>query len=376
MRPQTYFRRLAGQVKGLAGQMRMDVRYGWVAWSVVANMSSRLLAMVVMVLTVRLTVPYLGVERYGVWMTVASFAGLLAFLDMGVGNALTNKVAQALASEDKKRLRATIGSGVLFLAVLSVCMGILMLLLGTLFPLHTLIKTKDVGLVDEIDNTFLVFVFFFASNLFSTGVLRVFAGLQRSFEVGLVSCAGSVLTMVLIWVATRVHAGIPVLFAVTFGVQALIGIVLLALLRRRQLIDCSGGLLQVISSGREYLGAGSLFLLLQIGAMIGWGADTLIISTSLGVAQVAIFNVTQRLFFFVNQPLSILNAPLWVTYAEANHKGDKNFLRSTLKRALVATFILALLGAVFLCWAGQFLIEHWTQGVIAVPMGRMPFPCS
>jgi O-antigen/teichoic acid export membrane protein len=228
-----------------------------------------------------------------------------------------------------------------------------------------------VGLVDEIDNTFLVFVFFFASNLFSTGVLRVFAGLQRSFEVGLVSCAGSVLTMVLIWVATRVHAGIPVLFAVTFGVQALIGIVLLALLRRRQLIDCSGGLLQVISSGREYLGAGSLFLLLQIGAMIGWGADTLIISTSLGVAQVAIFNVTQRLFFFVNQPLSILNAPLWVTYAEANHKGDKNFLRSTLKRALVATFILALLGAVFLCWAGQFLIEHWTQGVIAVPMGLL-----
>ncbi|MDP3759115.1 MAG: hypothetical protein Q8R01_01205 [Ramlibacter sp.] len=49
-----------------------------------ANVLSLGVALVVMVLTVGLTIPYLGAERFGVWMTIASFVGM--FSDLISGN--------------------------------------------------------------------------------------------------------------------------------------------------------------------------------------------------------------------------------------------------------------------------------------------------
>lgn len=80
-------------------QGRSDERYRLAALTITANIFSRGMAMLVMVLSVTLTIPYLGAERFGVWMTIASFAGMLSFLDLGVGNALTNRVSYVEAKK-------------------------------------------------------------------------------------------------------------------------------------------------------------------------------------------------------------------------------------------------------------------------------------
>ena len=65
-------------------QGRSDERHRLAALTVMANILSRGLGMIAMIFTVKLTVPYLGAERFGVWMTIASFAGMLSFMDLGV----------------------------------------------------------------------------------------------------------------------------------------------------------------------------------------------------------------------------------------------------------------------------------------------------
>ena len=102
--------------------------------------------------------------------------------------------------------------------------------------------------------------------------------------------------------------------------------------------------------------------------MIGWGADSLIISSTLGVAQVAVFSVVQRLFQFATQPLSILNAPLWGAYADAHARHDKSFIKKTLKHSLLITFAGATLGALVLLLFHTWLIEKWTHGSIVAPI--------
>ena len=76
---------------------RNSERYRLALWSVIANVGSKGIAMAVMVLSVSMTLPYLGAERFGVWMTIASLVGMLVFLDLGVGNALINTVVAAAA---------------------------------------------------------------------------------------------------------------------------------------------------------------------------------------------------------------------------------------------------------------------------------------
>ena len=46
---------------------------------------------------VPLTIHYINPTRYGIWLTVSSIIGWVSFFDIGFGNGLRNKFAEALA---------------------------------------------------------------------------------------------------------------------------------------------------------------------------------------------------------------------------------------------------------------------------------------
>ena len=86
-------------------------RYRLASLAVITSLVNRVISASIMILAVRLTAPYLGEERFGLWMTIASFAIMLNFLDVGVGNALANRVAYAAVKNDSAYLRQVISGG-------------------------------------------------------------------------------------------------------------------------------------------------------------------------------------------------------------------------------------------------------------------------
>ena len=192
-------------------QGRSEERYRLAILSMTANILSRGIAMVVMVLAVSLTLPYLGAERFGVWMTIASLVGMLTFLDLGVGNALTNKVAAVASKGNPDALCRTISGGLGILFILGIGMGIFLICISRLLPWSRLIQVSDVLLLEEVQNSATIFSILFGVQLFTNGLQRIFAGLQRSFESHIISASGSIVSLLSIIVATRLAAGIPIL---------------------------------------------------------------------------------------------------------------------------------------------------------------------
>ncbi|MBQ5911837.1 MAG: hypothetical protein IIW93_01920, partial [Bacteroidaceae bacterium] len=47
-----------------------------------------------------LTLDYVDSETYGVWLTISSMVAWISFFDVGLGNGLKNKLAEALAQKD------------------------------------------------------------------------------------------------------------------------------------------------------------------------------------------------------------------------------------------------------------------------------------
>jgi O-antigen/teichoic acid export membrane protein len=102
--------------------------------------------------------------------------------------------------------------------------------------------------------------------------------------------------------------------------------------------------------------------------MVGWGMDSLLISRTLGVAQVAVFSVVQRLFMFATQPLAIINAPLWAAYADAHSRNEVTFIRETLKKSLIITLIFSFLAIVTLIIFQSSIIKNLTKSNVAAPI--------
>ena len=324
--------------------------------------------MAVIVLSVRWTLPYLGQERFGAWMTIASFVGMLTFLDLGIGNALTNEVAKAAAGEDPSALTRVISGGLGILFLLGFAIGSILSVLAVNLPWVHIIKVTNPELLVEIGRALVVFSVLFGFNIFTSGLHRVFAGLQRSFEAHAVSAAGSIASLIALWSATRNASGIPVLLISTFGCQVIASFYLLTLLARRRLFRLSRIDLSISAETIVLLKVGGLFFILQVGTMVGWEADSLIIASTLGAAQVAVYSITQRLFQFVSQPLGMINAPLWGAYADAYARGDKTFIRRTLKRSMLLTAAGAVIGGGLLLAASPRLLKWWTLGAISVPL--------
>jgi O-antigen/teichoic acid export membrane protein len=352
-------------------QGRSDERYRLAVLSMAANVLSRGAAMVVMVMTVSLTVPYLGAERFGVWMTIASFAGMLMFLDLGIGNALTNKVAQGAAQHNPEQLRKVISGGLGFLFVIGCGVGGGLIVLFSFLPWQQLIKVDNPLLHAEIRTAALLFAGLFGLHIFANGIQRIFTGLQRAFEGHLASTMGSTITLLLLWIAVRQESGVPALLAITLGMQSIASLALVVLLYKRGQFCFPGILSNIRKESPHLLQVGGLFLLLQIGVMVGWGADSLIIASNLGVEQVAVFAIVQRLFQLAVQPMSIMNAPLWGAYADACERNDKGFIRKTLESSLTTTLVYTAIVALLLILTGEQIVAAWTDNAIQISFGLL-----
>lgn len=352
-------------------QGREAERYRLAAWAAVSSVFARGLALVVAVLSIHLTTAYLGSGRFGVWATFASMAAMLSFLDLGVGNALVNRVAHAAAREDEDELRRTITGGVAVLAMIALGVGVLTTSAALLVPWERVLGLDEAAIAKEASATAVVFAVIFGINLFTTGLLRILTGQQRSYQANAISAGGSAVACIALWLAANQRAGVPVLLAVTFGVQALAGFVAALLIARRRQFGWSE-LRSAVASERPYLFRnGSLFLLLQIGTMIGWGSDSFLLASLQGVEQVAVYAVAQRFFQFASQPFGILNAPLWAAYADAYARGDRSFLQHTLRRSLSFSFVGAVAVSGLLLIIGPLLIPLWTRETILVPVSAL-----
>jgi len=348
-------------------QGRANERYRRAILTMLFSAGNKALAMAVMVLSVSLTVPYLGADRLGAWMLISSLSFVLSFLGLGVGNALTNKVATLQASESKDALARLVSGGLGFMALIAFSVGVLLQVVFHAVPWGVLLRSSNAALTQETRSAASIFALFFALGVFNSALNGIFAGLQKSYWAHVCAAAGSVLALIGLSLAAHARADIATLVLVSFGPQTVASLFLLFLLGRQGLLSWrhlpAHTRMAVPGLWRE----GGLFFLLQVGGMIATGADALIVGSLLGAAQVAVLGVVQRLLFFVSQPLAIFNTPFWGAYADALARGDRAFVRKTLRWSFLLTGASALCGLALLSLASAPLIALWTDGQVHVP---------
>jgi len=333
-----------------------------------ANALSALLGFANMLLAVSLTIGYLGAERFGVWMTVASIASMLTFLDFGVGNGLVSQIARSRASSDPRKLALTTTRGLFILCAIGTVVGTALVTLNSVFPAADIMKIDSAQAKKDAEQLIELFIILFCLNIPINGILKILLGLQLGWIVHITRSAASLLSMLLLFILSQREALPVILLMATYGVATLSPLILLPLLWRRGLLtwQANAKWTEAKSEYRSLVNVGGLFLVLQLGVMIGWGSDAFIISALNKVATVAQFAIIQRLYQVVSMPMDILNNPLWGAYADAHARGDKAFITKTLKVSLVGTLLMSTLLSVTLYFSTSWILYVWIDDHIAI----------
>jgi O-antigen/teichoic acid export membrane protein len=149
-----------------------DRRYRHALLTALANAAARISSLVVLIVSIPLTLAYLGDERFGLWMLIASLPVLFGFLDFGIGNGLLNQVARAKATGDADRLTEVISHGLTVLTCIGFVLGALALAGTFLLPWASMWKASTPGIEEELRSSLVVFSLLFAISLPLSGVQR------------------------------------------------------------------------------------------------------------------------------------------------------------------------------------------------------------
>jgi O-antigen/teichoic acid export membrane protein len=349
---------------------RSKERYRRMALTSLVSALARGILILTALISVPLTVKYLGSERYGMWMTASSVIALLGFADLGMGNGLLNAISESDGKDDRTSAQMYVASAFYMLLGIAALILSAFALVYSFIPWERVFNVVSDMAIREAGPSMAVFIIILAVNMPLGVAQRVQMGYQEGYKTHLWGVAGSVLGLGGVLLAIYLKAGLPWLVLAMSGGPCFAMILnwLELFCRSRRWLFPRLTLFDMTAT-RKVAGTGMFFLILQIMTLIGNASDNLVIAQVLGSSAVSVYAVTQKLFT-TTMIAQYFIAPLWPAFGEALARKDYAWAKKTLNRALKLSLIMSAVTALPLLLFGKKIILYWV-GPELVPSAFM-----
>jgi len=325
------------------------------------------LSILISLLLVPLTIHYVNPMEFGIWLTMSSFITWFAFFDIGFGNGLKNKLAQAIAVNDYQLAKIYVSTTYFMLILISAAL-LAIFFIANIFINWTDVLNAPANLATELNQVvviiFSVFAFQFVLQLLNV----VIAARQSTFITSVIGLIGNLLTLVIIYILSKTTAGSLLYLGLTISlVPLLVFIVFSVILYTGPYKSFAPSYKMVkFSYAKDLMSLGIKFFIIQLGLIFFYNADNLIITNVISPQAVTSYNIAFKYFAVITMAGSIVMAPIWPAFTEAYAKGDHDWIRLTVKRLLKFCLIVFFAGAVMLALSG-IVYKLWVGKEIVVP---------
>ncbi|MDD5186431.1 MAG: LPS biosynthesis flippase, partial [Paludibacter sp.] len=155
---------------------------------------------------VPMTLHYLNPTEYGVWLTLSSIMTWITLFDIGLGNGLRNKLAEALAFGDFEKGKVLVSTTFVLLAIIIGIFLILFLLINPLLNWSAILNTTVEPSKNLSRIVLIVFVFFSLQFVFKT-VGTIFISDQKPAANDFLGAISSLLSLGLIYLLSLFTKG-------------------------------------------------------------------------------------------------------------------------------------------------------------------------
>jgi len=356
---------------------RARERWRRVLVTAAAAFASRGIGILTLLVTVPLTLHYLGQERYGLWMTISSVIALLGFADLGLGNGLVNALSAAHGRDDHAEARALVSNAFFLLAAIAAALGILFFVNYPWISWADLFNVRSALAAEEAGAATAVLLVTVLLNLPLGVVQRIQLGYQEGFTNGLWAAVSNLMALVAVVAVIQLRGSLPWLVLAVAGAPVLATAVngfVLFRYRKPWLLPRPGDLSP--RTMRTLGRIGAAFFVLQITGVIIFASDNIVIARMLGPDAVTEYAVPARLFGLLPLVLGILLCPLWPAYGEALARGDGAWVRRALKQSLVLALGIGGTAAVALTALGPAVLALWVGPGVTPGAGVLTGLCA
>lgn len=335
--------------------------------NIIVSFVIRGFSILISLLLVPMTIHYINPMRYGIWLTLSSIIGWFSFFDIGFGNGLRNKFAEAIAKGERELARTYVSTTY---AILSIIIGIVLLLFFFINPFLNWAKilntpeemNKELGILALI-----VFVFFciqFVLQLINT----VLTADQKPAKASYFSLLGSIFSLGVIFILTKTTQGSLLYLGMALSFTPLIVVAVSSVwFYKREYKDYAPSFKFVkFSYAKDLMSLGIKFFFIQIAAVILYQTSNIIIAQLFGPTEVTPYNIAYKYFGTVTMIFSIIMVPFWSAYTEAYAKNDLLWIKKSIRKIGYIWLFLTLLALIMLIFSEEIYVL-WVGNSIKVP---------
>lgn len=326
------------------------------------------LSIIINLMLVPLTLHYLDSARYGIWLTLTSIIGWVSFFDIGLGNGLRNKFAEAKANNNKQLARIYVSTTYAVLTVIILVVFILFILVNSFLDWTIILNAPK--LIESELNTLIIIVFtLFCVEIIARLISTILTADQKPGLSSLISLTANLLTLFLIYLLTigtersLLYAGIVFSISTT-----LVSIIATFYFFSKDYKEYRPSFKMIKwEYSRQLMSLGVKFFVIQVSVIIIFSTSNIIITQLFGPSQVTVYTVAYKYFSAITMIFGILVTPFWSAYTEAYVKGDILWIKMITQR-LLKIWLICLGVIVLMIIFSNKVYELWVGTEISIPL--------
>ncbi|RXK81849.1 lipopolysaccharide biosynthesis protein [Filimonas effusa] len=359
----------------LKNELNKTSLWGSIFQSAGIGVINRLVSIGVRTITIPLLLNYLGVERFGLWMTISSISGYIMFLDFGIGSAIVNELI-GFYTEDKNGRANLLITNVLFFFLGTVIILIVATLIALpLIDLNAIFHLKSLIAQHEVASATFIALIMFYMQLISQIVLKIPYTLQKGALTETYILIGNLISLAGILYGVYEKLSLPFLvFFLTGTMLFAAALLIFRLIRKKIYYLAWEGVGAMFKEIRRISKVGFHYLLMQSAGMLLSSLPLTLIVSYHGVGAVAFFGLMSQVMAAVQIPFTVLQQPLWAKLNQFANLRMREAIFSIIKNYVLYAFLYSCLAACFLIFAVNYALNIFLHKDILIPLSlRAPF---
>lgn len=336
--------------------------------NILASFGIKIFSIIISLSYVPLLLDYLDKERYGIWLTLSSILLWSRFFDIGLGNGLRNKFAEAIALGNTKLAKEYVSTTYAVLSIIFVVVLIIFFIVNPFLNWSRILNTYS-SMKNELSYLALIAFTFFVLNFIFKLIQQILLADQRTAISNSFGPIGNFMSLIIIFILTKTttHGSLLTVGSIISSVPVLLLLFSSIYFFRGDYKKYKPSLQNInFQHSRALMSLGGKFFIIQIAGIIIFSTSNFIIARIFGPSEVTPYNIAFKLFNIPIMVYVIIMSPFWSAFTEAYTKEDYAWIKRTMKKLNLLSIVFVL-GIICLLFTSNILYKIWLGNRIQIP---------
>lgn len=335
--------------------------------NIIASFGIKGVSIIIGFIFVPLLIDYLGTFEYGIWITLGSIVGWINYFDIGLGNGLRNKFAEALARDEKKLAQIYVSTTY---AALSMIFGAFFVIFLTINPFlnWSIILNGPEAMRWELSTLAVITIGFFLLRFIFRMIAIIITADQRPAISNAFDPISNIVALGVILVLMKTTAPSLINLGLVLGGAPVLVLILATTYFFSKDYKEYRPVFSMVNMKyfKDLAGLGFQFFIIQITVVVIMSTNNLIISQVVGPEAVTSYSVAYKYFGLISMLFVIITNTYWSAFTEAFVKKDFEWIKRVMRGMIKIWIGIIVLIAIMLVVSNPFY-HLWVGDKVKVP---------